>query len=81
MIVLEKKTKMKRDELIKKVESFFGPGGEGLVISSKSDCCITFQGGGGYVTVTLYEEDSGYTRVQVESREWDYQGKKFLETL
>jgi len=33
MIVLEKKTKKKQDELIKKAKSFFGPGGEGLTIS------------------------------------------------
>ena len=81
MIVLEKKSKKKRDELIKKAKSFFGPGGEGLAISSESDCCIAFVGGGGHVTVTLSEENSNYTRIKLESREWDYQVKKFLETL
>jgi len=81
MIVLEKKTKKKRDELMKKAKSFFGPGGEGLTISSEGDCCITFQGGGGHVTVTVSEEDSSYTRIKIESREWEFQVKKFLETL
>ena len=81
MIVLEKKTKKKRDELLKKAKLFFGPEGEGLTISSEGNCCITFDGGGGFVTVTITEEESGHTRVEIESREWDYQAKKFLETL
>ena len=81
MIVLEKKTKKKQNELMKKAKSFFGPGGEGLAISSESDCCIAFTGGGGHVTVTVSEEDSDHTRIEVESREWDFQAKKFLESL
>ena len=80
MIVLEKKTKKKPDELLKKAKLFFGPEGEGLTISSEGDCCITFDGSGGYVTVTISEE-SGHTRIKVESREWDYQAKQFLGTL
>ena len=68
MIVLGKETKKKRDELLKKAKSFFGPGGEGLTISSEGNCCITFDGGGGFVTVTITEEESGHTRIKVESR-------------
>lgn len=37
MIVLEKKTKKKRDELLKKAKLFFGPEGEGLTISSEGN--------------------------------------------
>lgn len=81
MIVLEKKTKGKREELLKKAKLFFGPGGEGLTVSSEGDCCIIFQGAGGHVTVSLNEEEAGYIKVQIESKEWDYQAKKFLGIL
>ena len=81
MIVLEKKVKGKREELLKKARSFFGPQGRGLTISSEDDCCITFQGTGGFVTVSLSEDEPGYIKVKIESREWEYQAKKFLEVL
>ena len=81
MIVLEKKTKEKRVELLKKAKIFFGSEGEGLTISSESDCCIVFQGGGGYITISFNKEETDYTKVIIESKEWDYQAKKFLEIL
>jgi hypothetical protein len=80
MVVLEKKTKKKTDEVLRKAKLFFGSEGEGLVISSEGDCCITFEGSGGYVTVTVSGE-SVNTRIKVESREWDYQAKKFLDVF
>lgn len=81
MIVLEKKVKGKREELLKKAKAFFGPEGEGLTISSEDDCCIAFQGAGGFVNVSLNEDDPGYFKVQIESREWEYQAKEFLGIL
>ena len=67
--------------MLKKAKLFFGPEGEGLTISSEGDCCITFQGTGGFVTVSLNEDEPGYIKVRIESREWEYQAKKFLEVL
>ena len=81
MIVLEEKVKGKREELLKKARLFFGPEGEGLTIFSEGDCCITFQGAGGFVNVSLNEDEPGYIKVKIESREWEYQAKKFLEIL
>ena len=81
MIVLEKITSEKRENLIRKAKSFFGSGGIGLDISSEGNCCITFTGGGGYVTVTVKEDQAEKSRIEVETREWDYQAKKFLEIL
>ncbi len=81
MINLEKKVKINPLELMKKTKNFFGSGGQGLMIISENDCNITFQGGGGHLSVTLKEDDQGFTRVQIESREWDYQAKKFLAGL
>ncbi len=81
MIVLEKKVKGKQKEVLKKAKEFFGPEGKGLTISSEGDCCITFQGTGGFVNVSLYENEPGHIKVRIESREWEYQAKKFLEVL
>jgi hypothetical protein len=81
MIVLEKRVKGKQEELLKKARLFFGPEGEGLTISSEGDCCITFQGADGFVTVSLNEDEAGYIKVKIESREWEYQAKKFLGNL
>ena len=67
--------------MLKKVRLFFGPEGEGLTIFSEGDCCITFQGAGGFVTVSLNEDEVGYIKVRIESREWEYQAMKFLGNL
>ena len=67
MIVLEKRVKGKQEELLKKAKAFFGPEGEGLTISSEGDCCIAFQGAGGFVTVSLNEDEPGYIKVKIES--------------
>lgn len=81
MIVLEKSTSEKGENLIRKAKSFFGPEGIGLDISSEGNCCITFTGGGGYVTVTVNEDNEEKTRIEVETREWDYQAKQFIKTI
>ena len=81
MIVIEKKVKGKQEEVLKKAKEFFGPEGKGLTISSEGDCCITFQGTGGFVNVSLNDDESGYIKVRIESREWEYQAKEFLGIL
>jgi hypothetical protein len=82
MIVLEKNISGKGESVIKKAKAFFGPQGEGLTVDSEGDCCISFTGGGGYVTVTIKEEEKkSKTRITVETREWEYQAKEFMETL
>ena len=82
MIVLEKSLKGEGESIIKKAKAFFGPEGEGLSVLSEGNCCITFTGGGGYVTVTIKKEEKvNKTRIEVETREWEYQAKKFMETL
>jgi hypothetical protein len=43
-------------------------------------CCICFEGGGGYVAVSVVEESKMRT-VDVETREFEYQVTRFLETL
>ena len=46
----------------------------------RNPCCISFEGAGGYVAVSVVDKDNHRT-VDVESREFEYQAKRFLETL
>ncbi len=80
MIVLEKKTRKRPEEVLKKAKLFFGTEGKGLEISSEDSCCISFTGGGGFASISV-SEDAAYTVVKVEAREWEYQAKEFLSTL
>jgi hypothetical protein len=58
----------------------FGKEGLGLEEKEKNPCCITFEGGGGYVAIDIADEKKR-TNVDVETREWEYQVKQFLGKL
>ncbi|UCG66384.1 MAG: hypothetical protein JSW12_04985 [Deltaproteobacteria bacterium] len=80
MIHITKETTHSGNEVVKLDSDFFGTEGLGLEEKDRNSCCITFEGGGGYVSVTVVE--AGDKRdVDVESREWEYEVKKFLETI
>jgi hypothetical protein len=51
-----------------------------MELKEDSPLCLTFSGGGGYVTATLCTE-GGKTRVSLVSQEWERQAEKFLSTL
>lgn len=69
-------TKLSTSAVLDRVSEYFGEGGLGLAETSRDACCISLEGGGGDVTVTVTEGDK--TSVDVETREWDYQVEKFL---
>ncbi|NNF98601.1 MAG: hypothetical protein HKM93_04430 [Desulfobacteraceae bacterium] len=77
MIRISKSTRLKPDLVIEKASTFFGKGGVGLKETERGGCCISFEGAGGYVTVSL-AEDNQSTDVDVEAREWEYDAKRFL---
>ncbi|MFP4618142.1 MAG: hypothetical protein ACLFMZ_04805 [Spirochaetaceae bacterium] len=81
MLVLENKTKKKVEDILNEARSFFGPQGEGLSLISEQDCCITFEGGGGHITISITGQEAHNNIVEVESKEWDYQAKQFLGRL
>lgn len=70
------KTKLSTSQVLDKAEEYFGPGGLGLEVTSRDNCCISLAGGGGHVTVTVSEGRK--TSVDAETQEWDYQVKKFI---
>jgi len=80
MVNLEAKTKLSPEEVAGKLKKCFGTGGWGLDLTEETAQCLTFEGGGGYVTVTLCLEE-GKTRVNLVTQEWDYQVKEFLSGL
>ena len=80
MLNLEVRTKLSQEEVIQQSKKFFGKGGLGLDIAEETPQCLTFQGGGGYVTATLCSEGDK-TRINLVTQEWDYQVKKFAAGL
>jgi hypothetical protein len=80
MIRIVRQTRLKPADIIKRASDFFGKGGEGLEEKERNPCCISFEGVGGYVAVSAVDEDK-HRLVDVETREFEYQVKRFLETF
>ncbi len=76
MLSLERKTKLSQEDIVKRTKRFFGEGGLGLKLIEETSQCLTFEGGGGFVTVTLCPEGEEI-RVDLVSQEWDYHAKRF----
>ena len=80
MIRIAKQTGLKPKEIMVKAVEFFGENGEKLDQKDRNRCCVYFEGGGGYVSISIVEESKIRT-VDLEAREYEYQAKRFLETL
>ena len=80
MIRMSKTLRLKPEVILEKASRYFGKGGEGLDETERGPCCISFSGAGGYVTVTVSERDN-QREVEVETREFEYQVKRFLESV
>jgi hypothetical protein len=80
MIRISNSTRLKPAEILDRAAKFFGPDGLGLQETERGDCCISFGGTDGYISVRLVEE-SGRRAVDVESREYEYHAKQFLKRL
>jgi hypothetical protein len=80
MTNLDVRTKLKREEILDRLKTFFGKGGLGLEITEENPQCLTFEGAGGYVTATLCSEEDK-TRINLVTQEWDFQVKRFASGL
>ncbi len=80
MLKLNVRTKRNPDEVVKKALEFFGSGSYGLRVTKQTDTCVSFEGGGGGITVTACTDDKG-TSVDLETREWEYQVKEFARKI
>lgn len=79
MLRIENKSKLSEAEVIERAIKYFN-GEYGLEIKEQTDCLVTFEGGGGGVSVSTCVEDDK-TAVEVMSREWDFQAKEFLTKI
>ena len=57
MIKIAKQTGLAPEKVIDRASKFFGKGGEGLEEKERNPCCISFEGGGGYVSISIYDEE------------------------
>ena len=80
MIRVAKQTHLSAAEIIERASRYFGKGGQELTETQRNLCCIAFEGAGGYVAVTVTDEDK-HRSVDVETREFEYQAKEFLAIL
>ena len=80
MLNLERMTKLSQEEVMGQLKRFFGKEGVGLELTDETPQCVTFEGGGGYVTATVCPEGEK-TRVHLVTQEWDFQVKKFASGL
>ena len=80
MIRIAKQSRLRPEDIIEKASKFFGLDGEGLEEKERNPCCISFEGGGGYVAVSVVDEDK-HRVIDVEAREFEYQAKAFLKKL
>ena len=73
-----KKTSLTPLELIEKAVEFFRDSMR-LEISERTDEIVCFESELGYVTITACSNDQ--TDVELETREYDYDVRKFMEKL
>ena len=74
------KTKLSPEEVIQKAKTYFGEQGLHLTIVEEGACCISFEGGGGFVSLTLAEEE-GKTDVDLTTREWMFDVQQFMSAI
>ena len=72
--------KLRHEAIVNAAKEHFGRDGLGLETVDESDCCIRFEGGGGFVYI-FTEPSEGKTRVNLEVREWDIEAKNFLRKI
>jgi hypothetical protein len=80
MIKISKESKLKPKEVIERAVAFFGPKGYGLELKEEDECNAYLEGGGGSVRVSAATTQKG-SSVDIESVEWDYQSKQFLDKI
>jgi len=67
-------------KVIGQLKAYFGDEGLGLQLVLDTDCRIIFRDSMGYVMTTLNTADN-QTSVIIETREWEYFVRRFLDRL
>lgn len=76
----EVRTKLTPEETLERAIAHFGPQGTGLKVINQHTMGLVFEGGGGHVAVTACpaKKAGEKTRVELETREWDYAVQQFI---
>ena len=77
MLRIGKDTTQRPQDVLAKATSFFGPGGTGLKVIPRGPHTLAFTGGGGFVLVHAKPKDKG-SEIDIQTREWDYDARRFL---
>jgi hypothetical protein len=78
-IVLERNTNLSPEKTMAKAKKTFIDKHR-LSLEEESSCCLRFTGSGGFVDITVREEDN-QTMVEIKSSEWAEIAKKFIKKL
>jgi hypothetical protein len=79
MLSVEYRSHLKPEEIIERLKEYFRRD-LGLKLTDEKSGCLTFEGGGGFVTVSLCEEKKK-TKVEIVTREWDQKVREFVSRL
>ena len=69
-------TELTPRQALEQALSDFGSGGLGLQVVSQNNLGLVFQGGGGYIAITVRPGTT--TALELETREWDYAVQQFM---
>jgi hypothetical protein len=72
-------TGLKAGEVLKEAVAYFGPGGLGLQVTSRSLTSVRLEGSGGFVEVQVHVGDP--TEVDLVLHEWEQQAKPFMKRI
>ncbi len=77
MLRMSTRTRKGREDVIGNAVSFFGLGGIGLRVTDKAADHVSFEGGGGFVTVSVVRR-AGEVEVTAVAQEWESDVRRFL---
>jgi urease beta subunit len=77
MLRMEARTGKRSEDVIEAAISFFGHGGLGLQLNHRANDHVSFEGGGGFVTIDTVPQ-GGQVEVTGISQEWELQLRRFV---
>mgnify|MGYP006293372575 CR=1 FL=1 len=83
MIQLYKMCNVPPRRVLAAAVGYFGPDGLDLERTGSTATSLTFEGGGGFVTVEALPSETGAakSRVEISAREWEQHARRFLQNL
>lgn len=84
MLRIGKETRHSPQQVLAKATAFFGPGGTGLDVILQGPHALRFTGGGGFILVQAkpgQEEGNEGAEIEIQTQEWDYDVKRFLNRV